>query len=396
MKILFLLQSFALGGAERQALRLAIALKNKGGRIAFAAFSAGGPVEKICQSHKIPTIILPMPLFGGGKIVSFFNFIHQLRLITPDIILGYCTLPNIMASLAFPFTQAKICIWGQRDAGLNEDIIASFPGIQKLPTAFVSNSIAGVTFLEKLNPTAPIVHIQNSVSLDPAQKTAQEWRRHLNVPDNTPLLLMLANLHGNKAHDLLLQAWHIARKEPSFPQNAHLILAGRPGDQSQCLYTQAKTLGLTTSVTFLGEVEDVGGLIAAADIGIFSSRLEGLPNGVLECMAGGLPIVALDIVGTREACGAIEENVLVAEHSPKALSEGIIKMLTDKTRQRRAGEKNRLHIARYFHEKNMVEKYQIIFNLLSFSRTPHWHKTILAIVIILRSLIFRIAKKHLK
>lgn len=394
MQLLFLLQSFALGGAERQALRLGIALKNKGASVTFAAFSAGGPVEKICKLHQIPTIILPLPLLEKKQSFTFLTFIRQLRMVTPDIILGYCTLPNIMASLAFPFTQAKACIWGQRDAGLNNNIIASFPGIQKLPSTFVSNSMAGVTFLKTLKPTAPILHIQNCVFLDPAQKNIQEWRRHLNVSDDAQLLLMLANLHGNKAHDLLIEAWHIARKKPSFPQNAHLILAGRPGDRANHLYTLTKTLGLTTSVSFIGEVEDIGGLVAASDIGIFSSRLEGLPNGVLECMAGGLPIVALDIVGTREACGAIEENILISEHSPKALADGIIEMLTNKARQQKAGKRNRLYIAQNFSEERIVEQYQTIFNLLPDFRTANWHKVILSIFVILKNLALRAINKY--
>ena len=54
-------------------------------------------------------------------------------------------------------------------------------------------------------------------------------------------------------------------------------------------------------VRWLGHRADVPALLRAADLFVLPSLHEGLPLAVLEAMAAGLPVVATDVDGTREA-----------------------------------------------------------------------------------------------
>ena len=70
-------------------------------------------------------------------------------------------------------------------------------------------------------------------------------------------------------------------------------------------------LKIVSSVRLVGEVPDLANLLGALDLGVFSSRFEGCPNGVLECMAAGLPVVATDIPGIIEAVGSDMKSYLI-------------------------------------------------------------------------------------
>lgn len=87
-------------------------------------------------------------------------------------------------------------------------------------------------------------------------------------------------------------------------RDAVLVLAGRPYGAYESLVVLARELQIEDRVRFAGVVTDVAGLLNAADIGVFSSRSEGCPNGVLECMAAGLAVAGSDIEAVREVVGA--------------------------------------------------------------------------------------------
>ena len=100
-------------------------------------------------------------------------------------------------------------------------------------------------------------------------------------------------------------------------QNAHpdyprpcLVLAGAPLFTFSDVKRLAEETGVSETVRFPGQVKDISGLLHACDIGVLISKHEGLPNAVLEYMAAGLPVIATDLPGNREALGNNAENQL--------------------------------------------------------------------------------------
>ncbi|MFY1650545.1 glycosyltransferase [Solwaraspora sp. WMMB762] len=82
--------------------------------------------------------------------------------------------------------------------------------------------------------------------------------------------------------------------------SAHAVLVG-PGDPADDARVRAAAdaAGVTDRVHLLGPRDDVGGLLAQADLVIHPSSLEGLPGGVLEPVALGIGTVACDLPGVR-------------------------------------------------------------------------------------------------
>src|SRR6185503_14459628 len=138
---------------------------------------------------------------------------------------------------------------------------------------------------------------------------------------------MLANIHQNKDHDTLLRAWRIVvdNLPPRWDQ-AVLLLAGWLHPEADNIRTLTRELNLGDSVRFLGAVDDVAGLLSASDLGVFSSRSEGCPNGLLECMAAGLAVVGTDIEGIRQVVG---EKFLAPPGDAERLAKIILELADD-------------------------------------------------------------------
>ena len=82
---------------------------------------------------------------------------------------------------------------------------------------------------------------------------------------------------------------------------------------------QAAALGLESQVRFLGRVQDVAGLLQAADLMIMASSTEGLSLACLEALSTGLPAVLTPSPGLRCMKGAFH-GLTFAPPAPDALA----------------------------------------------------------------------------
>ena len=141
--------------------------------------------------------------------------------------------------------------------------------------------------------SAPVFVVHNGIELEPCEKTRAEWRAELGISEDVTVATMLANFRPEKDHPTLLHAWRRLLGTIAHGQSRpRLLLAGAPQETYPAVRQLASCLGLLDTVSFPGQMRDVSGLLAASDVGILSTESEGLPNAVLEYMAGGLPVIA--------------------------------------------------------------------------------------------------------
>ncbi len=95
--------------------------------------------------------------------------------------------------------------------------------------------------------------------------------------------------------------------------------------------------------------------LRALDLYVLSSSWEGLPIGVLEALACGVPQVATDVGGTGEAVSA-QTGVLVPRADPAALAEAMLALLGDATRRHAMARASReLHTERFGVQRMVAE-----------------------------------------
>ncbi|MBY0061795.1 MULTISPECIES: glycosyltransferase family 4 protein [Priestia] len=110
------------------------------------------------------------------------------------------------------------------------------------------------------------------------------------------LLFYAAEFNKNKNQQLLLQSLALIKDE--IP-HAKLLLAGKGPLLENC-QELAASLGILHMVEFLGYRNDLQKIVPMCDVAVASSLREGLPVNIMEAMACGLPVVALDNRGHRE------------------------------------------------------------------------------------------------
>lgn len=162
-----------------------------------------------------------------------------------------------------------------------------------------------------------------------------EVRRALGVTRRT-VVLCSGRLVARKNCDLLLDAF--ARAAPRAGEFDPLLIFLGDGPLKEPLEAQARRLGLLPHwVRFDGFQVDVWRWLAAADLLVLPSRIEGLPNAVLEGMACGLPVLATDLGGCREALVEGESGVLVPPDDVAALERELLALLRDPRRRMNLG-----------------------------------------------------------
>lgn len=143
--------------------------------------------------------------------------------------------------------------------------------------------------------------------------TRHGFRTAQGIGDDDLVLLTLANPRPQKRFPLLpaiVAALREQRQREGRLGEVRLLLAGEaaqihPAARQTVEETNAAIAryGLQNAVTWLGAVDDVSAVLAAADVLISASAHEGLSLAYVEALSAGLPVVATDVGGTRELAG---------------------------------------------------------------------------------------------
>lgn len=104
---------------------------------------------------------------------------------------------------------------------------------------------------------------------------------------------------------------------------ARLVLAGT-GDLMDKTKKKVQSLGLSSAVTFLGDCNDVPGLLTTADVLCMPSLFEGLPVSLVETQSAGVPCVISDTI-PAEVNLTDTITFLSLEDSPKKWAEALLK-----------------------------------------------------------------------
>jgi glycosyltransferase involved in cell wall biosynthesis len=337
--------------------------------------SAGVPIRVLGFRRPMPHcdtcgIVSPRPILMLRWTRRLLNLAWEFRRAGVDVLMPFTAWPNIVAGLTYRLGGVKACIWGERHAGGERMPVAERFAVRQY-RRFVANSTAGVEFLanEMRVPREKISFVPNGVEEPaPASSGRRDWRAHLGLTPSQPLVVKVANISGFKDHESLLHAWKIVQDRWPNEDRPYLALAGSYDDKYNDCRRLARETTLDTTVGFLGSVKDVSALIRASDLTVFSSRNEGMPNGVLECMALGKAIVASDLPGIRDALGPGCDDSLVEPGDVYGFANKILALLNDEPARQAMGERYHARIKSEFSVQRMAER-QLQIALATLSRS---------------------------
>ena len=203
--------------------------------------------------------------------------------------------------------------------------------------------------------------------LDPApfERAVEETdvaalRAALGLAADDVVFLCVARFAPQKAHEVLLEALAIARRED--PRLRLLLVGDDPfGDGRQRAEAEARRLGLSDgagqgAAVFTGIRRDVPALMAASDVFCMASRWEGLGLVFLEAMAASRPVLSTQVSAIPEVVVDGETGRLVPPDDPEALAAGMLALACDDSLRSRLGAAGHARVLDRFGLDRMVDE----------------------------------------
>jgi glycosyltransferase involved in cell wall biosynthesis len=166
----------------------------------------------------------------------------------------------------------------------------------------------------------------------------------LGVPASATVVGIVANLRPVKDIPLFLRAAGVVAS--SVRDVAFLVVGS--GEQRLELERIATDAGIQDRVFFSRGQGRVIDYLARMSIGCLTSLSEGFSNAILEYMAVGLPVVATDVGGNREAIVDGQTGYLVRDRTPEAFAQPLLRLLRNEDERREMGSKAFARCAEHF------------------------------------------------
>lgn len=312
-KILFIIWSYSLGGGAEALLTMIVnnlnPQKYQIGIIEFYHCAIKNePVNSNIRIHE------PITFEGDVDYQKKLYYVHREpnRMIRKYIPMGYDLYVSFnyqIPSFLLPEGTRNIAWIHGAVFDLAEKGIESYRYLQK--KAFEKTdkiiSISDITTksIQALFPEHidKLIEIYNAVNI---RQVREKSDKYTDVKIEQPAIIWMGRLDDNKDPLRMLDIFQMISRENN---SIHLYFIGKGKLESKIL-KKAKEYGLQEHVHLLGYVENPFPIIKQADICCMTSKSEGFPMSLLECVVLGIPFVSTEVGGARilaneESCGRV-------------------------------------------------------------------------------------------
>lgn len=185
-------------------------------------------------------------------------------------------------------------------------------------------------------------------------------KHELGLPADAVVYGTVARFTDQKGHVYLVEA---AREIVKQKPDSHFVLAG-DGPLRQMLEKKIHHAGLDDHFHLLGFRTDVEEVLKGFDVFVLPSLYEGLPNVVLEAMAGGLPVIATAVDGTPEAVVHNSTGLLIPPRDPGAIADAAKVLGRNQSLRREMGDRGRKRVEQEFSWRGEVEQFVKLYRSL--------------------------------
>lgn len=355
--VLHVLPGFGIGGIQVRLTRIINAL---GSRFRHTILSLNGDTscrERIDDAASV-TVVAATP--SGGLFARLGGNARRIRATAPDRLATYnwgaiewAMANEVLAGAhhyhfedGFGPDEAERLLW-------RRGVLRRFALMRTDAVIVPSRTLEQIAVRRWQLPAARVVYVPNGVDVE-------EFRGPVSGPSLFPrakdeiVIGTVAPLRPEKNLARLFNAF--ARLDD---RSARLVIAG-DGSERPALEALAHRLAIADRVRFLGAVREPRRALALFDIFALSSDTEQMPMTVLEAMAAGLPIAAVD-VGDVKHMVAPTNRALVVPRGDATLATALAALVASADRRHALGRLNRAYVGETFPFARMVEAYADLF-----------------------------------
>jgi glycosyltransferase involved in cell wall biosynthesis len=341
--VLHVVDTLGTGGAEQQ---LAAFLRRSDPQRfghAVCVLTAGGRFQHDLLRERIPVYSLGHR--ARGRAAAWAVQLRRLvQALHPDVLHATLFWPGVIARLVGRWSRIPVITslvnttyepeWRWDNPRLTPWKVWAVRALDRATARLEGTWYVAITESVKASAVRQLGIPPERIAVIPRGLAPEEWagqgdrariRQALGWGDAYPVILTVGRLVPQKGQQYAIRA--MPAVVGRFP-TARLVIVGE-GRLRRALEDQARGLGMAGHVCLLGERDDVGRLLQAADIFVFPSLFEGLGNAVLEAMASGRPCVCSDIPPLREVTDGGRVAVLVEPRSPAGLAAALTRLAED-------------------------------------------------------------------
>jgi glycosyltransferase involved in cell wall biosynthesis len=345
MKVVQIITGLDTGGANTMLYKLVSCTDREAFETEVVSLIDIGPIGLKIQAVGIPVRAVGMRR-GVPNPLAVLRLAHWLRQDPPHVIQTWTYHADLVGGLAARLAGGIPVAWGVHHTTFDPrgtkrmsiwTIMACARLSRWLPARIVCCSEASRRGHRQLGYAADkMLVITNGFDLalfgpDPAAR--QSVRRELGIPEEAPLIGVVARFHPDKDHRNFVQA--AARLHACVPESHFLLCGDGITWENPELARWIEAAGIRDKCHLLGRREDIPRLTAALDIASSSSSGEAFPLVIGEAMACGVPCVATDVGESAIIVG--NTGVVVPPKDPQALADGWTRLLVGMSREERRG-----------------------------------------------------------
>lgn len=296
-------------------------------------------------------------------VMSCFAALGLVRRWRPDIIVAFFGVPsgpsawlaNIFYGIPYVISMRGGDVPGFRPydfATYHKLVSPLLRLVWHRAAVLVANSTGLQDLAQKFDARVPMKVIPNGVNIARYLDVKREWQ--------PARMLLVGRLVYQKGIDLLLDALAELKS-----LDWTLSLVG-DGPQAENLQAQAEALGIAERIRLESWLsgDELVAQYQAANLFVFPSRHEGMPNAVLEAMACGLPVVASCIAGNEELVVPGETGLMVPPEDVPALRDALAALILDAPRRQAMGQAARRYIESHYAWDQIAGKYLALLQKL--------------------------------
>lgn len=383
-RLRILLLTNSLGGVKRHVLDLAAGLDRDRYEVVgiFPDKTAdpqldegGGAYQRAFNALGLPFLTLELPRRPTPDMVAraIARLIPLLRELKPDVLHCHSTMGGAVGRIARLFAPAMRVVYTphlmfyQCFKGIKRRAcLMAEKALLPLCDSMIAVSASECAALRRDMGTERIRQINNGVALPPLPDDGARHAilRELGLSgsfgEGLRLILCPSRFEPQKDVQALLRG--VAGLNGTGPE-VRVLLAGT-GEERELLERLAAGPRLAGKVMFLGWREDMDRLMAAADIVVLPSRVEGCPYVALEAAAHARPLIGSDVQGVRDCIRHGETGFLVPSGDDEAMTRSLATLLDRPALRRRFGMAGRDMVARDFSLPGMLRSTSDVYETL--------------------------------
>jgi glycosyltransferase involved in cell wall biosynthesis len=363
MRIVYVLTSLGIGGAERQALAVADRMAGRGHTVALLVLRPHIP-EQWPTTHTIVHLNIrktPLSLLAG--IAQARRFLGEFR---PDLLHSHSFHANMTARLLrllIPSAKVVSSVHNVYEGGWGRMMAYRLTDWLACRTIAVSQA-AGERFVRlKAVAQRKCEVVTNGIdTAEFAPDAARRERMRTEMGAGADFIWIAAGrVVPAKDYPNLLRAFAQLRQSRT---DARLWIAGEgSGPEFDSIVRLQTEHGLGDAVRWLGLRRDMPALLDAADGFVLSSAWEGMPLAVAEAMAMRKTVVATDVGGVRELVG--DTGAIVPPRDPQALAQSMLGGMERSEEDRQdMGRAARARIEANFNIEEKADEWEALYRRL--------------------------------